>query len=174
MTFNTTRLPLIRALADKRLLVREPLKPLGEQRRWLLVDPQMDALLDGHILYGLFPQPSSERLIGRFCAGYLVTVSRKKTRTRPDIEQIVGSDQVWALCPREPKPGWRLLGRFCDPGVFVVLRAWDKRALFNNYARAAQEVIEDWEALFGKMRPYEGGDIENYVTGVFKDADEKP
>ena len=173
MTFNTTILPLAQAVEAKRLLVREPLRPLGEQTRWLFVEPNIDALLDGHIHFGLFPQTSSEKLIGIFAAGQLLTLSRRLTKAKPDVEQIVGYEEVWALCPRTPKPGWRILGRFVDPGHFVALRAWDKNALFRNYAKATSEVIGDWKELFGDRAPYSNADAGAYVGGVFRDVDEE-
>jgi hypothetical protein len=98
LTFNTTSLPLARALREKTLLERVPLKPVGEAKRYILVTPEIAALLDGRALFGAFPSLAAEKLIGRFSAGYLVTVSRKVTRLKPDIERIVGFEEVWALC----------------------------------------------------------------------------
>ena len=176
MTFNTTSLPLARALRQKLLLVREPLRPLpsvpGNQPRYLIVTPQIDALLDGHLLFGTFPDRSAEQLIGIYSAGQLIRVSRKKTKAKPDVEQIEGPDEVWAICPRKPPPGWRLLGRFYEPHVFIALRPWDKNKLFGQYPQASQEVIDDWTNLFGAQAPYRGTDIGDYVGGVFRDVDQ--
>jgi hypothetical protein len=171
LTFNTTSLPLAQALHDRRLLMRDPLRTLGEQKRYLLVTPEIDALLDGHVLFGLFPAPSAEVLIGKFAAGQLVTVSRQITKTKPDIEQIVGADEVWALCARRPAPGWRLLGRWHKPNVFIALRAWNKNDLFSNYPRASREVVEDWQELLDEPA-HRGGTVSDYLGGVFRDVDE--
>jgi len=138
----------------------------------LLVTPQIDALLDGHVVLGVFPEREAEILIGLYCAGHLVTVSRKKTKVKPDVEQIEGTDEVWALCLRKPPPGWRILGRFYERGVFVALRAWDKRELYRNYPRASQEVIDDWTELFGAQPPHRGQNVDDYVGWVFRDVDE--
>ena len=173
MTFNTTSLPLWAALRAKRVIERLPLRPLGEQKRFLLVAPQVDALLDGHINYGLFPSVSADKLIAVYEAGQLLLVSRKKTKRKPDLEQIEGHDQVWALCARTPQPGWRLLGRFYDKDTLVALRAWDKRWLFSHYDEAATTVIADWHELFGpQQRPHAGTNVSDYVSGVFRDVDE--
>ena len=172
MTFNTTSLPLWRALRNQRLLVREPLRPFGDPKRYLFVVPQIDALLDGHVLHGVFPATTTEKLVGIFSAGQLVTISRKITKRKPDMEQIVGHDEVWALCARTPKPGWRLLGRWYEKDAFIALRAWDKRHLFGKYPEAAQEVIADWEELFDARPPHRGAAIGDYLSGVFRDADE--
>ncbi len=173
MTFNTTSLPLWQALRAKRVIERLPLRSLSEQKRFLLVAPQVDALLDGHVSYGLFPSVSADKLIAIYEAGYLVLVSRKKTKRKPDIEQIEGYDQIWAFCARTPRPGWRILGRFYDKDIFVAFRAYDKHWLFSHYAEAAAEIIADWQELFGQQRPHTGNEIGDYLSGVFKDADEK-
>jgi hypothetical protein len=172
LIFNTTSLPLARALREKTLLDRVPLKPWREAKRYILVTPEIDALLDGHGLYAAFPSLAAEKLIGRFCAGYLVTVSRRVTKLMPDVERIEGFDEVWALCARTPKPGWRILGRFYEKDVFVALRPWEKSKLFAKYAEAAREVIEDWQRLFGPKAAHGGITISDYLSGVVRDVDE--
>jgi hypothetical protein len=172
LTFNTTSLPLLEALQKKLLLEREPLRSLGDFKRHVLLDPRIDALLDGHVAFGVFPATSAERLIAEFSAGWLLRVSRKRTKWRPNLEQLEGYDEVWALCPRRPPPGWRILGRFYDKDVFVGLRAWDKGVLYSRYAEAAQEVIEDWNELFGNQPPHRGQGIGDYVSPVWEDIDE--
>jgi hypothetical protein len=174
LTFNTTSLPLRRALRDKWLLERDPLRPLPGETRYLLVTPEIDALLDGHVLSGLFPDRSAEILIGRFVAGYRVTVSRRLTKMRPDIEQIIGADEVWALCARKPVPGWRILGRWHKKDVFIALRPWDKTKLFGNYPAAAQQVIDDWQLLLGAEPVHKGQVVGDYLGGVFQDVDQVP
>jgi hypothetical protein len=138
----------------------------------LLVTPHIEDLLRGHTDFGVFPDREAEVLIGRYAAGHLVTVSRQKTEEKPDIEQIVDAAEVWALCPRRPKPGWRILGRFYDKDVFIALRAWDKTKLFGHYPEASAEVITDWKAMFGDHAPHSGKDVSDYLSGVTKDVDE--
>jgi hypothetical protein len=158
----------------KLLLQRLPLRPrTQEQVRHLLVTPQIDALLDGHVLLGLFPDVAAEKLIGIYSAGQLLTVSRAVTKRKPDVEQVVGHNEVWALCARTPRPGWRILGRWYDERIFIALRAWDKNHLFRNYGPAAQEVIGDWHELFGTRAPHSATAIEGYVGGVYNDVDDE-
>lgn len=153
--------------------MREPLRPLApSSSRHVLVIPEIDALLDGHLAFGNFPAPEADRLIASFVAGWLVTASRKITKRKPDVEQIVGEDEVWALCPRRPPPGWRILGRFFDPGVFIGLRAFDKHWLARNYKTGSALVIEDWKEIFGDKEPYRAQSIDLYVTGLVRDVDE--
>jgi hypothetical protein len=151
--------------------VREPLRPVDEQKRHLLVTPEIDVLLDGHVLYGVFPSVAAETLIGIYSAGYVLTVTRRmpKKNEKPDLEQVVGQDEVWALCVRRPKPGWRILGRWYDKGVFVALRAWDRHRLAGHYPAACQEVIGDWQHEFGGQPVHRGNSIDDYLGGVFNE-----
>jgi hypothetical protein len=174
LTFNTTSLSLQRALRDGRLLVRSPLRPLGDEKRHLLVTPEINALLDGNLVRVLFPDVSAEALIGKFVAGYLVTVSRQITKKKPDVEQIVGADEVWALCARKPPPGWRILGRWHKQDVFIALRSWSKTKLFANYPKATHEVIADWQQLLGAEPVHRGQVVGDYLGGVFRDVDQDP
>lgn len=116
-----------------------------------------------------FPLINSSRF---YESGQRVLVSRKKTKRKPDLEQIEGYDQVWALCPRIPPPGWRILGRFYGKDVFVALRAWDKHWLASHYADAAADIVADWRELFEQQSPHAGNAVGDYLSGVFKDADE--
>lgn len=171
MTFNTTSLSLERLIRDKSLVERPPSGPTTPRR--LIVTPHIADLLDGKKLWGVFPDVSADVLIKRYCAGHLVRVSRKLTKARPDVEQIVGHDEVWALCARSPPPGWRILGRFLDAKLFVALRAWDKHQLFGRYAEASQEVITDWGKLFGNQL-YRGSSLDDYLGPLLYDLDAPP
>jgi hypothetical protein len=172
LTFNTTSLSLAQALRRNELLQRHPLRPAADPKRQLYVRPEVYDLLDGR-LRGDFPAIETERLIGVFTAGHLLRVSRRKTSQRPDMEEIVGADEVWALCPRRPPPGWRLLGRWLDKGVFIVLRAWEKGALFPRYPEACKQVIDDWDELLPGVRPHTALEIEDYVGEVYRDVDQQ-
>lgn len=171
MTFNATGLSLPWDPKDKGLVLREPLRPLlPEQKRWLLVTHDIDDLLDGRKAFGAFPAHEAEALVGKYCAGYLMMVSRQRTKKKPDLEQLEGFDEIWAICPRKPAPGWRLLGRFYRHNVFVALRAWDKHRLASQYPTAAAEVIADWQALFGADDPHRGKEISDYIR--YRDVDQ--
>lgn len=139
----------------------------------MLVTPEIDALLDGRLALGEFPDWEAERLIARFSAGWLVTVSRRRTRQRPDLERLDGFDEIWALCPRKPRPGWRLFGRFYEPGVLTCLRAWPKDRLIGRYHEAAAAVVNDWCELFGDRPAHSGPQLGDYLGGgLFRDVDQ--
>jgi hypothetical protein len=171
LTFNTTSLSSNTEALPAKLITRKPLRLQAEQKRHLYVTQEIADLLDGKTQRGLFPTVASETLIGRFCAGYLITVSRKRNDKRPDLEQLEGLDEVWALCPRIPKPGWRLLGRFLSKGRLVLLRAWDKHKLASRYSEAGAEVINDWSQILPDHRPLRGASVEDYVGELYRDVD---
>lgn len=145
------------------------MNPVGR----ISVTEEITQLLDGKLSFGIFPDVDTEKLISRFCAGHLLTVSRKKTKKKPDLERIEGFDEIWCLCPRLPKPGWRLLGRFHSKNHLILLRPWTKNKLASNYDRAAREVIEDWQKLTGSASAYQGKDLADYYSGHIRDVDEQ-
>lgn len=53
----------------------------------------------------------------------------------------------------------------------MLLRAWDKRSLVGNYEKAAKEVIDDWEKVFGTRSAHSAAEIGDYYSGVFRDVD---
>lgn len=133
--------------------------------------PHLDATLDGLPVRGVFPSVPAEILVGIYAAGHRLTVTRRMPgkKDRPDLEQIIDADEVWALCVRKPAPGWRLLGRWYDKNVFVALRAWDKHKLAGHYEEACDEVIADWTEEFGVQTPHRGNNLNDYVGGVLNE-----
>ena len=90
------------------------------------------------------------------------------------MEKLEIVDEVWALCFRSPPPGWRLLGRFLEPMVFVGLRLYERHELGTRekYTAKANEVINDWSQTFGPIPPFRAANLGSYVDGVFRDVDE--
>jgi hypothetical protein len=174
LTFNTTALPLDGSPnGEPKLFAHKQLKPIEIHVRRLYVTLEISDLLDGKTRFGQFPDREAEVLIGIFCSGQLLRISRKKNDHLPDLERLEGYHEVWSLCPRKPKPGWRILGRFIEKNRLVLFRAWDKNRLARRYDVAAKEVIEDWEKKFGAKPPCTGPELNDYLSGVIKDVDLK-
>ena len=172
LTFNPTFLSLKRAEKSGALLRRPPERPqLEDHKREFFFHPELAALFKGGSSRQ-FPAPAWERLIGTFCAGWSLTVSFEFTKKKPDMERLASFDEVWALCPRKPKPGWRVFGRFVQPGCFVALSAWPKVELFERYDEAAADVISRWREIFGEQEPYRGRLASDYLTGVCRNVDQ--
>jgi hypothetical protein len=155
-----------------KIVERKPFRPLGGAVRRLSVSTEVADLLDGKTAFGDFPAFEAERLIGIYCAGQLITISQKKNERRPNLERLEGFDEAWSFCFRRPKPGWRLLGRFFRKDHLILLRGWDKHQLFKRYAEASQQIIDDWEELFGTKVAHSGEWYSGYLSGVIRDADE--
>lgn len=103
-----------------------------------------------------------------------VALTHKKDAA-PELERLDGMiDDVWALCFRKPRPGWRLLGRFIERDTFIALRAYDRHHIgrLSQYIAAAYGVIEDWERLFGSIDPVRGTEIGHYLSGVWRDVNQ--
>ena len=172
MTFNPTFLSLERALRNGALVRRLPVVPQTEDsNRLLFIRHDVAPILNG-VAPSNFPAVEWEVLIRSYCVGSLLTVSFKKNKYRPDIERLADYDEVWALCARNPKPGWRLLGRFVRPDWFIGLAAWSKNDLFKRYDEAASDVNKRWREIFGSQEPWRGNRPADYLTGALRDVDE--
>ena len=172
MTFNTTFIPIER-LKEQGFVEYESPKPRIDRKRRIFVAPEIGALLNGDgAIDAMFPSVEAERVLSSFIAGYLVTLSRKGTKC--DLEQLIGLDEVWALCFRKPRPGWRLFGRFVAQDVLVLTKAYDRHELGRkaNYHILAEAVIAEWESRFSDVPPYRASEITGYLTGEVRNVDE--
>jgi hypothetical protein len=176
LTSNATYLNMVMALSARHIVEVLPLRPKATQIRRLLATPYMDSLLKGARPETGFPHYRADFLFGSYAAGHLVTVSLAgNSEARPDMERLAEIDEVWALCFRVPNPGWRFLGRFLQRDLFIGLRAYDRHELGRrkDYHRKAEGVIEDWNSLFEGLEPCRGTRVNDYLSGVWRDVDQK-
>ena len=127
MTFNATSLNIARA--EKAGFVRvKPVRAPPEQKRTLLVWPSIAEIFATGGLKQEFPHRKADGLIGLYVAGHYLTLSQ---RSAPDVEleKLENVSEVWALCFREPNPGFRLLGRFIEATALVGFRLYDRHTL---------------------------------------------
>jgi hypothetical protein len=177
LTFNAT-LPIVLEALKVGLVVHQPLRPVPQPLmiRGILCPPEVDERLSGKDpSYGL-PASGIAITIGRFIRGHSMGVSRKKRPRRwrgpeVELEQLEGFDEVWVLCYRHPRPGWRLLGRFLSQDTLAVFRVKDKLDIGSDYSAAVGEVISDWNAYFGAKRPLSGTELEVYLSGAHRNVD---
>jgi hypothetical protein len=129
-------------------------------------------MLDGADHHLGFPDRAADHLIARFIAGHYISVSQKSA-PRVDLERLQRVDEVWVLCFRAPKPGWRLIGRFIEPKVFVGLKLYERGELgtIAKYTVKAEDVIKEWNAVI-ERGPFRSPDLGAYVCGVFNDVDQ--
>jgi hypothetical protein len=141
-----------------------PIRPRADAVRRLFLKPEIIDLLNGKASPpGGFPTTEADEVIGRFCAGWFVRVSEKSKKA--DFERLERLDEVWALCARKPGPGWRILGRFLAPQVFVGLAAFDRRVLgrAENYEALAKGMIDEWGKSLGTRQPFRGAFPNDYL-----------
>jgi len=119
-----------------------------------------------------FPHRAADRLIGIYVAGQYLRLSQRSAAD-VEMEKLENVNEVWALCFRQPVPGFRLLGRFIEATVFVGFRLYDRHTLEGvpTYTALANEVINDWTNVFGKIDPFRATGLESYVGGVCRDVD---
>lgn len=122
-----------------------------------------------------FPQTAADLLILDFVGSRSINISRVQAKRRrfPEIhlEQIVGHDEIWALCVRKPRPGWRFFGRFLERDALVLLKPHHKATAGNDYKGIANDVIESWKLLFGDQPPLRKANLAEYLTGPYFDVD---
>jgi hypothetical protein len=141
--------------------------------RALVVTPNVADHLDGKKINSGFPDAAAETIVARYLAGHLMTVSRKSAAD-VELERLENVDEMWSLCFRRPRPGWRLLGRFLERDLFIGLRIYDRNVLGNipNYTKLATDTIGDWKEKFGAIEPIRSTDLADYLSGVYRDADQ--
>jgi hypothetical protein len=169
LTFNSTSLH-DGLLREAGFVERTPLRPIQEKRRIFLI-PEIDHFLTTNDPY--FPRATAEATMLRFRAGFLITVSRKMGVHKPDLEKLVGPDEVWVLCFRSPRPGGRLLGRFLEKDIFVGLGIYLREDLGGaEYELAAANAVNQWAALLGPAQPIRSDDLDDYISATYRDMDD--
>lgn len=135
----------------------------------MFVTKEIDEFLNVNDPY--FPRANAAITFGTFCAGHLLTVTRKMS-VEADLEKMVDTDEVWIMCFRHPRPGGRLLGRFADKDIFVGTEIDLRENLAgDNYKQAADRVISSWDSLTNRISPVRSNDLNDYLGYTFRDVD---
>lgn len=173
MTFKATSPKVIRAVSTGLEFVH-PLRPSPKPQRGILATPAIRSIIAGDPPVKGFPHLCADLIIGRFTAGHYLLISRSSA-SDCDLEQLEEIDEVWALCFRKPRPGWRLLGRFLEQDTFIGLRLCDRKRLAHrkNYGQKASVVIDDWNERFGSLGPLRSDDLSAYLSGYYRDVDQE-
>jgi hypothetical protein len=126
-------------------------------------------VFEGHRPTQPFPRPQAITDIDQFIIGFNRTVSftrETRVKTYVNLERLVDIDEIWTLCFRRPKPGWRIFGRFKSYNHFIGLRAYDRHQLVGHLmTKAAQQTIADWNQIVG-VEPFRGQSPIEYMSGV--------
>lgn len=155
------------------LVEHQLLRPLDvrDQKRWLLVTKDIDALLSGHT-DPAFPSHEADALIGRYCKGLIVSITRK-TAGKADFKKLNDHDEAWVMLLNGPGEGWRLFGRFARKNVFVGLACWARGQCvpWSMYQQRAVDMIVDWQARFA-ADPLRSEKYSDFLSDPFYDKDE--
>jgi hypothetical protein len=160
---------------DGLLILRKPLAMRGDPKRKLYVTPYIDSMLDGKQWATCFPHPFADDLVATYIAGWTVTASPSgDPDIKADFKRVRNVDDVWALCFRKPKPGWRALGRFLGRDEFVAVSIHDRHDLAGKrYEEKAREAIVAWHSLLGPTQPVRSADLDDYLGPVVRNEDEE-
>lgn len=155
------------------LAEREPLRPVAVKRRRILMTEEVATVFDSNA-HG-FPR-GGDVVVHNFVSGSVVNISRKQAKRKssaPDIhlEKLEGHDEIWALCVRRPKPGWRFFGRFIAMDSLALFTAYDKAERGQNYESECERVRTLWKQEFGNAVPHFGIDVSDYISGPYYDVD---
>lgn len=141
--------------------------------RHLYVTLEIAEILDHPNALRRFSRVETNIKITNFLLGRQMAVSREnrkwKKKGEPDLVKLAGHDEIWELCFREPKPGWRLFGRFLEAGVFVGLELHAREEV--DHGKVASSIIATWNEKFPGIDPVSSNDLADYVSGVWRDVD---
>ena len=155
------------------LVPRASLRTQVSLVRHLYVTADIAATLDGPNRLIRFSAVKVNLAITNYLLGRKIDVSREdrkwKKGEEPDFVKIVGADELWEFCFRDPRPGHRLFGRFLEEGVFIGLRLIDRHDV--DYVKIAGEILEEWNAKFPGIDPVNSSNLADYLGGVWRDVD---
>lgn len=151
------------------------LRPLEErdQKRWVVVTKEIDAILSGQGNPSLeFPHHDADGVMGRFCKGWIVSVTREKDG-KADFKKLKNHDEAWVLMFRGPAEGWRLFGRFAKKNLFVGLALWPRGDCvpWSVYQQRATDMVTDWEQRWTEI-PLRSDKYKDFLSDPFDDRDE--
>ena len=133
--------------------------------RHFFVTGDIDDLLTGKIQANPeFPCVNADFEIGKFVRGYIIGVSRKH-QSKCELKWLQGSDEVWVYCFRDPKPGWRLFGRFIGKNIFVGLHCVSREEAGDliQYTKQSRIMVDKWNAIFPNESPFIGNSFADYL-----------
>ena len=77
-------------------------------------------------------------------------------------------EEIWEIRVTQPRPQWRLFGRFAEPDTLILTGFFTRGHLGDKGSEAWREAMADcaerWEALFPNHAPYSAASIHDYVT----------
>jgi hypothetical protein len=143
-----------------------------------VVPKNIAAILTGLVDIDQSPSPKFAATIAGFQLGHVVKVllsGRDSERKKPVFERLIGLDEVWVMCFRDPKfSQWRMFGRFIEKNVFVGLKLHTREHLgnFETYNGEGEKFIHLWNKLVPDVGFVKGGGIDEYISEPYINCDE--
>lgn len=112
-------------------------------------------------------------VVGRFRQGHVVRMALTQPtdpKAQVDLKRLDNVDEVWTMrFTNKPfDSGWRVLGRFIRPNIFVGLCAADRRMLIGTgYKRAIKGFLFEWDLMLTGTPIVRGQVCGDYLTGNF-------
>lgn len=112
---------------------------------------------------------TTQLVMDTYLAGHLVSVSRERD-AEVDFKLMDEVEDVWILAFRKPRASQRrLLGRFLAKDVFVGLGLYARGSLYGgNYTIRGQEVIDEWQRIFGDQVPVSSTRLDDCFGHVYR------
>lgn len=156
---------------DGRLVFLEPLMP-GAHSRCLYIERELhDAIMQE----ATDPTGSTAFRMGRlisdldlFSTGERITVGYGAEKTCMMKHLDPRREEVWEIRSRDPKPSFRVFGRFAEPDVFIATNMARRDQLgalgSHEWADEVRRCKVIWRRLFPTYLPHTGESIHDYIT----------
>lgn len=160
-------------VSEGRLFQLTPMMPgsSGAVPREMYVSQEIKSLIDGP-----WQDDDWERRCGslradleRFVQGGMIPVAERpmlRGKTSYMRQLFRWREEVWEIRSRDPQPGIRVLGRFADTDIFIVLTWWFRAELGGPGNRRWRDAIvgckTQWTHLFPTYQPKTSGGTDDY------------
>ncbi|KUO54109.1 MAG: hypothetical protein APF80_14820 [Alphaproteobacteria bacterium BRH_c36] len=160
-------------LEDRRLLVFRSQFVDGVTPRMMYVTPGIENVTRGP--FGDLPEDERLAEFAAWLESFVefgeVTVAEDPHNKPPDVMLArvdPVEDEFWSIRVTDPDeyPGIRALGAFVAHDEFAAL-TWDYReSIADDFDGEVEEVRAQWKALFGAVKPFSGGKIDEYLSNA--------
>src|SRR3954462_15961174 len=106
--------------------------------------------------------------LDRFLEGLPIVVGYRRARHAYMKRLDPGRDEIWAIRSRDPKPEYRVFGRFAETDVFIGTKCLDRDYLGNEKSRQWRDEMvrcaTDWNSLFSPYPPLIDRQLHEYIS----------
>lgn len=164
------RAPIFRLIRAKRLARLRPSARMDPVLRCVIVTEEVaNAVLAEQADDFMGDRLAEFRaMLDGFVAGWEIGVADDPYNKHPDtmLARIAPEgEEVWDIRVLQPMSGIRCFGRFVGPDAFLALTWQCRESVDWDYER--DNCIAAWRGLFGTTPPYQGTEIDDYLSCNF-------